>query len=161
MEIWKDIQNFEGLYQASNLGRIKSFWYGKEKIISQTLGSHGYYSLHLCKNNIRKVYLVHRLIYQTFKGELIKGLVIDHISGDKLDNRLENLQQVSPRQNSVKGDTCKNTFSKYVGVSWHKKNNKWMSRISINGKRKVLGNYKTELEAHEAYQKALKSNEDI
>ena len=63
-EIWKDIPNYEGLYQASNLGRIKSL--KRNKILNQIKSSDTYLQVFLCKNNKVKGYQVHRLIAKTF-----------------------------------------------------------------------------------------------
>jgi hypothetical protein len=108
LEVWKDIPGYEGLYQVSDLGSIKTFNYlghGKEKVIKSSLGSNGYNNIVLYKNGKRKLFLIHRLVYQSFKGELMKGLVIDHINGIKTQNNLDNLQQISARENIAKGYT--------------------------------------------------------
>jgi len=68
-EIWKDIKDYEGLYQVSNLGRIKSLNYnhtGKEKVMKPYKTKKGYFYIHLCKNGEKKLFLVHRLIAETF-----------------------------------------------------------------------------------------------
>jgi hypothetical protein len=159
MEIWKDIKDYEGKYQVSNLGKVKSLNYlghGKEKILIP-FNTLGYDYIRLSKNGKNKNFAIHRLVYQAFNGELINGLVIDHISGIRTENISENLQQITPRANTSKGKNCENKSSKYVGVYWYKPRNRWRAIIRINGPKKNLGNFKTELEAHEAYQKALKN----
>ena len=68
-EIWKDIKGYEGLYQVSNLGRIKSLNYNhtkKEKIMTPTITKKGYMKLHLDNDGKRKYCLVHRLVAETF-----------------------------------------------------------------------------------------------
>ena len=68
-EIWKDIKDYEGLYQVSNLGRIKSLNYnhtGKEKVMKPYKTKKGYFYIHLCKNVEKKLFLVHRLVAETF-----------------------------------------------------------------------------------------------
>jgi hypothetical protein len=160
MEIWKDIKDYQGKYQVSNLGRVKSLNYnhtGKERILKSFINTKGYSQIVLCKNGKAKTLTIHRLVYQAFNGELIEGLVIDHISGNPLDDRSINLQQITSRQNTVKGKFCQGKTSKYVGVSFYKNTNNWVANIGINNKRISLGYFKTELEAHEAYQKALKN----
>ena len=159
MEIWKDIKDYEGKYQVSNFGKVKSLNYlgwGKVKILT-TFNTLGYDYIRLSKNGKNKNFAIHRLVYQAFKGELIDGLVIDHISGIRNANTPENLQQISQRANTSKGKNCENRSSKYVGVGWHKSKNRWRAMITINGAKGSLGLFKTELEAHEAYQKALKN----
>jgi hypothetical protein len=155
-EIWKDIPNYEGVYQTSNFGNIKSFKLGKERLLNPYINSRGYYSITLHNNKIKKERKVHQLVAEAFLGYKPNGmhLVIDHINNIQTDNRLENLQIINQRLNTTKNS--KKTASKYVGVFWHKQINKWYSRIYINGADKYLGVFKTEIEAHQAYQNQLK-----
>jgi len=155
-EIFKDVPNYEGLYQVSNLGNVKTLGYNKEKILKQFIGSAGYYKVSLTKDKKPKGFDVHKLVAMAFLGHVPDGtnkIVVDHINDIKTDNRVENLQLISNRENSSKKPRGK---SKYVGVYWMVNTNKWGARIRINGKRPFLGYFDTELEAHLAYQKALK-----
>lgn len=128
-EEWKDIPGFEGLYQASNLGRIKSlerFKKGKndclvsvkERILKPRIDRYGYYQVVLCKNSIKKAYLVHRLVFEAFNGSIPEGLQVNHINEIKTDNRLENLNLM----------TCKEN------INWGKRN-KTVSIKLTNGKK--------------------------
>ena len=63
-EIWKDIPNYEGIYQASNMGRIKSFYGLKEKILKPKISHNGYYRVALYKNSTQKWYQMHRLVWE-------------------------------------------------------------------------------------------------
>jgi len=155
MEQWKDIKDYEGLYQVSNLGNVKSLKWGKERLIKLIITPRGYYQVNLLKNGKSKTFLIHRLVYQTFIGALVEGLVIDHINNIPTQNNTENLQQISQRANVVRGGCTKNRSSKYVGVGWFPPANKWVAKISINGKRKHLGLFECELEAAQAYQQQL------
>ena len=98
---------------------------------------------------------VHQLVAMAFLGHVPCGhkIVVDHINHDKLNNRLENLQLITNRENCSKD--VKNKSSKYTGVSWDKARNKWVSQIKINGKTVPLGRYKCELVASIVYQKKL------
>jgi len=80
-------------------------------------------------------------------------LCVDHINGDKLDNTRENLRICTNQENSMNQH---NIFgiSKYKGVSWHKRDNKWTSRITVNYKSIYLGYFKSEEEAAKAYNEA-------
>ena len=91
----------------------------------------------------------------SFLGHKPNGckIVVDHINNDKLDNRVENLQVITQRQNSTKDK--KGFTSSYAGVSWNKKDNRWRAAIFVNNKVKYLGSYKCELKAAEAYNSAL------
>ena len=169
-EVWKDVVGYEGSYQVSNLGNVKSLKRKQEIILKPSVGSSGYYIKTLWKKQISKTYTIHQLVAKAFLGHKPCGmnLVIDHINNDKLDNRAENLQIVSHRFNVSKSNKNKcNISSKYHGVSIayvkrKLKNNvikyykKIESQISINGQKIYLGVFKTEEEAHLAYQNALK-----
>ena len=102
-------------------------------------------------------YLVHRLIWLIENGGVDSSLQIDHINGDRADNRISNLRLVSHRENGQnRKDKRENTkSSRFVGVSFDKHAGKWKSCIKINGKNKHLGLFTSEEEAHQAYQTAL------
>jgi len=97
-----------------------------------------------------KIYM-HRSIMNT-----PNGLQTDHINGNGLDNRKENLRAVTARQNTQNKHTNKSSI--YAGVNWSKVAQKWHARICIKGSRKHLGYFKTEIDAYNSYLKAL---EDI
>lgn len=164
-EIWKNIPNFEGLYQVSDHGRVRSVdrlsyqsnCKKPHKLsgtdMSQYISKHGYMRIGLKKNQ----YNVHRLVMMAFVGE--SELLVDHIDENKQNNNLSNLRYCTPRENTLfsttKENKSKNYKSKYTGVTQENKTGKWISRISIKGERVYLGFYGTELEAHKAYQKSL------
>ena len=160
-EIWKDIPEYEGLYQVSNLGRVKSLKFKKEKILKFGTALK-YYMVCLCKNGKSKGIYVHQLVAITFLKHQQCGhkLVIDHINNNQKDNRLENLQIVTQRENSCKKQG--NYSSKYKGVSLNKRKYKdkiylyYKAQIMLNGKIIHLGSYKNEYNAHLVYQEALK-----
>lgn len=110
-EIWKDIPEYEGLYQASNLGRIKSlerFRKGKngslvtvtERILKPSITRNGYYQACLCKNSIGKQYRINRLVWIAFNGQIPENMQVNHINEIKSDNRLENLNLMTPKENT-------------------------------------------------------------
>jgi hypothetical protein len=165
-EIWKDIPNYEGRYQVSNLGRVKSLprkiynhrgcFISKEKILSQHQNKNGYLSIIISDFNfILKRHYVHRLVAMAFLNHIPCGnkLVIDHINNIKNDNRFENIQIVTHRVNLSKDK--KNKTSKYTGVCWHNRDKYWQASIKIKGKYKYLGSFKNESEAYLAYQNEL------
>lgn len=167
-EIWKDIPGFENIYQASNLGRIKSLekivyrrrngnYKNKEMIMNPSLNAHGYLITGLTKNKKIKTYKIHSIIAITFLNHIMaqNELVIDHIDNNKLNNSLSNLQLITNRENLSKDK--KNKTSKYTGVHWHKGNKKWQSSIRIKNKRIYLGVFDNEIDAHNAYKNKLKS----
>lgn len=103
-EIWKDIPGFDGLYQVSNLGRVKSLpkkiWNGKgyfiskEKLLKPNTLAKGYFQVELKKNLNRCCFQVHRLVAMAFIQNPFPESYdqINHINGDKQDNRVENLE---------------------------------------------------------------------
>jgi hypothetical protein len=99
---------------------------------------------------------VHQLVAMAFLNHTPCGmnLVVDHINSNKLDNRVENLQLITQRENSSKD--IKNKTSKYTGVSWCKHRGKWLSQIYLNKKTYNLGRFNCELSAHLAYINKLK-----
>lgn len=76
--------------------------------------------------------------------------VVDHINNNPLDNRKCNLRIVTSKQNSMNKKSSKNSTSEYIGVSWEKSRNKWITSITINNKSKFLGRFKDEKEAAKA-----------
>lgn len=102
-EIWKDVKGWESIYQISNIGRFKTLNYrgtGKEKIISGWLDTDGYIKVILSKKGRKRITKsLHRLVYETFVGEIPQGMQVNHINEIKTDNRLENLNLMTPKEN--------------------------------------------------------------
>lgn len=102
-ENWRDIPGYEGLYQASDLGKVKSLNYhrtGKEQILSPTKGTHGYLQVDLYKDGVRKNCLVSLLVWEVFNGPIPEGMQVNHINEIKTDNRLENLNLMTCKENN-------------------------------------------------------------
>jgi len=167
-EIWKDVPGFEGTYQVSNFGNVKSLdrmcRVGQDKYIQKkgsikklTINNRGYYHVSMWdlkkKKNINS--RVHVLVAMVFLNHTPCGMkyIIDHIDNNKLNNRVDNLQITNQRYNSSKDK--KNKTSKYTGVSFDRSRNKWMSVIFKDNKLKNIGRYKCELSAHVAYVREL------
>jgi hypothetical protein len=155
MEIWKEVVGYEGIYQVSNLGRIKSLKFGKEKILKKTIDNRGYYVVNLHINRKQKTFNVHQIVASSFLNHKPNGyeFVVDHINDDKLNNQVSNLQIVTARFNVFK--TQGKYSSQYKGIYLNKRFNKWLAQIYINGKRKHLGYFTNEYDAHIAYENAL------
>lgn len=102
-----------------------------------------------------KRFFIHRIIYIMFKGDIDNNLEINHIDCNRENNKIENLELVTRRQNMQNTEKHKN--GKLVGCYFDKKKNRWYSRIRIKNKRLFLGGYSTELEAHNAYLKELQN----
>lgn len=146
-EIWKDIPEFKG-YQASNLGRIKSlgrnYFNGVSYFTRQgrimkinVKNSAGYYMLSIWIDARQKSKMVHRLVAFAFLKRIDGKNYINHKDGNKLNNRVENLEYCSNRENSIH----------YLNSIGHTENGiyfikgKWMVRIRLKGTRLTFGYY--------------------
>jgi hypothetical protein len=156
IEQWKHIIGYEGLYQISNLGNVKSIRFDKEKLLLPQINSKGYYFVVLCDKTKRKQIQIHQLVAMAFLNHIPCKMefVINHINFDKKDNKVSNLEIVTNRENSNRKH-LKST-SEYTGVSFEKDRNKWTAQIKINGKRVLLGRFLNEIDASNAYQSKLK-----
>ena len=104
---------------------------------------------------MNKVVYAHRVAWAICKGRWPDEL-IDHINGDKSDNRIDNLRPASPAENARNSLKVSPTRSKLKGVHFHKSTGKWMAQITVNRKKIYLGVYGSEIDAHNAYRKAAK-----
>jgi hypothetical protein len=163
IEQWKDIPEYEGLYQVSDLGRVKRLdrhknhssgkgtFLSKEKIMKQSKGQF-YYSVGLYIDLNLKTWLVHHLVSIVFLNHYPKSnnLVIDHKDNIKENNMLSNLQLISVRENSSKDSVSK---SGILGV--RKVLNRFESSIQHNGKIFNLGSFESAKDASEKHKQVL------
>ena len=94
-EYWKPVVGYEGLYEVSNFGRVKSLKFGKERILKQSKNKktkHGYYVVCLSKNGIVKNYLVHRLVAQAFLPNPNDYKEVNHKDENPQNNIVSNLE---------------------------------------------------------------------
>ena len=161
-EVFKDIKGYEGHYQVSNEGDIKSLKKKEETILKPSIDKNGYSRVSLYKKGKGKKLYVHRLVIQAFEGEVPKGknLVVDHIDNDKSNNKLVNLQVISSRKNSSKDQWRRHPTSLYTGVCYSSAKKKWESSISVNGSSHHLGYFNIDTEAALEYRKALEYYEE-
>jgi len=163
-ELWEDIPSYEGFYQASNMGRVRSIdrvvpiqrGATKRSIKGYVLKPYlrkGYLvvDLHSGSRESRKATSAHTIIWRTFNGQVPHPLQIDHKNEDKTDNRLSNLQLLSNRDNCIKGRLKYRDLP--TGAYWREDTHKYYSRIQINGKDKYLGMFNCPTAAHLAYEK--------
>ena len=169
-EAWKDIEGYEGLYQISNFGNVKSLEKYvnhssgcgtrtvNERILKPSFNSKGYLIVGLFINGKQKKRTIHQLVAVAFKNHIPNGhiLVVNHKDFNKLNNRVKNLEIVTQRENTNQKHLKSSSI--YTGVSWRKDCNKWNAKIRIKGKTKHLGYFTidNELDASNAYQNALK-----
>lgn len=132
-EIWKDIIGYEGLYQVSNLGKVRSIQrtiryngigkgggtYSYPSIeLKKCLNTVGYYQVSLSVNNHRKRYMIHRLVAAAFCTHPIGKDYVNHIDGNYLNNRADNLEWVSSVENTH--HAIVNGFHKIYGEDSHR-----------------------------------------
>jgi hypothetical protein len=163
IEEYRAVKGYEGIYEVSNYGNVKSLerinlagYRIKEKIMKGSTASKGYRKFILSKNFIKKTIEVHQLVAITFLNHVPNGhkIIVDHIDNNPLNNRLDNLQLITHRENSSKD---RKGTSKYTGVSWCKPYKKWVAQININGKVKHIGRFANEIQASNAYLYELKN----
>jgi hypothetical protein len=177
IEVWVPILGLENNYLISIFGRVKSISRTinvkrkkgenvrpiKERILNQFLvGKQGndYWAVKLCINGRCKTFKVHILMVASFMYneylELIinnnEKYLIDHKNENRYNNHLSNLQIITHRENITKALMHKNP-NRLIGVKRNR--DKYQSQIFANGQQNHLGTFDTELEAHEAYLKAL------
>lgn len=99
-EIWKDIKGYEGLYEVSNIGRVRSLNKRKKRVLKNENG-YGYLRVSLSKNNKLKHFQVHRLVAQSFIPNVNNFPEVNHINGVKDDNRVENLEWCTRNENEL------------------------------------------------------------
>ena len=105
-ETWKDIPGYEGLYQVSNTGKVKSMNYrhtGVPGIMTPRKNNSGYQLVTICNAGKKYDCTVHRLVWETFVGPIPEGMQINHKDENKSNNSLENLEIMTPKQNANYG----------------------------------------------------------
>lgn len=112
VEIWKDVLGYEGIYQVSNLGRVKNLNYrgtNKERVFKKG-HTNGYEVVGLTKNKKTTSHLVHRIVFEAFNGKIPTGLTVDHIDSNKQNQKLENLQLLTNVENARKANIGENNY---------------------------------------------------
>ena len=148
MEIWKDIEEFKGLYQVSNLGNVRSLdaminckgargidkHIRKGRILKKTIGTTGYYNVNLSKNSKVKLSRVHILVAKAFIPNPNNYKLINHKDGNKLNNKVENLEWCNYTHNikeayriGLRKNKYKNKYGKDAQFS------KPLLQFSLNG----------------------------
>lgn len=112
MEIWKDMKGWEGIYQVSNYGRVKSLertiykkrggiLYVTEKILKPRVNTHGYMTVHISKVGLAKVLRIHTAVAQAFVPNPNNYPHINHLDGIKANNSADNLEWCTPLMNNL------------------------------------------------------------
>ena len=168
-EIWKDIEGYEGIYQVSNLGRVKSLKRHsvnnantKDRLLKPSLDSKGYLHVILSKNGIQYNKTIHRLVAQTFIPNPENKPQVNHIDEDKTNNMVCNLEWMTNKENRNHGTAIKRmciTNSKPIICTKGNIKEKYNSQKEfclkyglssghvsdvISGKRKTVGGWRIE-----------------
>lgn len=151
--IMKEIQLNHGiiaLVDDEDFDRVNQFkWYGYKN------GRTTYCIRNIRINGKRSSQSLHHFILNIQNAKLNK-IEVDHISGNGLDNQKHNLRVCSHSENMMNQRSKKNGSSKFVGVSWNKRDNNFQSEIRYNGIRYYLGTYKSEIDAARAHDNKAK-----
>lgn len=158
MEEWKDIKGYEGIYQVSNLGRVRTYrakdgWVGyrlseEPKLMSAVSHGDGYVYVTLVGDEGKHNRFIHRLVAEAFIGDIPAGYVINHIDHNKSNNAVTNLEIVTQKQN-VNHSKERMKHPKNMGKDKYiflRSNGKY----EVTVKRKYLGQFKTLEEARSA-----------
>ena len=149
--LWKDIVGYEGLYMVSDDGRI--FSWRSSSIMKPVLRSSSkyqtYYRNGLTKDDKETKYAIHRLVAEAFLPNPENKSLVDHINGNTLDNRVENLRWATAQENCRNCALYSNNLLGIKGVG--KNGNRYVARCRVNGKMALHKTYDTAEEASEAY----------
>lgn len=120
MEIWKDVKGYEGEYLVSNMGRVKSIKkkFGKfehETILKPATVWTGYQRINLVKDKKSKSIFVHRVVAEAFLDNPENKPIINHINGDRTDNRVENLEWCTQKENCNRSNNI-TTSNRYNSI---------------------------------------------
>jgi hypothetical protein len=164
MEEWRDCVGFEGFYQVSNLGRIRSLdrvmsngRKRKGQMMKTRVGTNGYVKVGLRDGVQQRTVNVHREVALAFIDGYAEGKVVDHIDGDKANNKVDNLRWVSQSVNNTNRKEC-NSFSGETGIEYRSdmaKSKPWLARVKIKGKTHNLGYHAKKQEAVDARNKFI------
>lgn len=164
MENWVTVRGFDD-YEVSDLGNLRKkelrrplknggIGFSREKVMKPNITSRGYCQVSIMRNKQRYCKLIHRLVYESFNEieDLGTKYSIDHINGDKLDNRLCNLRYVTHRENVASYWAGKRSIPSGV---YESSNGKYVARANVNGKNRHIGYFDNPLDAHNAYKEYI------
>lgn len=161
-EVWKPIPEYEGLYEVSSWGRVKSVErfnsLGQklfERILKNGCHNEGYLKTTIFKKGVRKKCYIHVLVVKAFLLDYFEGCEVNHKDANRSNNYYKNLEIVNRREN-VSYYSRNSNLSGYVGVS--KTKYAYVAEIRIDNRRIYLGSFKDPLKAHKAYLDALKEH---
>ncbi len=149
---WIKVEGFEN-YSVSNYGLVRNDKRGK--ILNQRFDRYGYYRVNLSIDGTPFTKCIHRLVAKAFCSNENNYEIVDHIDRDPKNNHFSNLRWCTQSQNNRNRNKFQGCSSRYIGVSFKTRYQKWEATLKINGKNKYLGYYDTEEEAYEAFKTAV------
>jgi hypothetical protein len=156
-EIWKAVKNYEGIYEVSNLGNVRSLHFNKQKILKPAINGRGYLHVVFSKNGKYKTFYIHQLVAMCFLEHERCGMkiVINHKDKNQKNNHIDNLEILTQFEN-IHHSLSNNYKERKIGIILNKKTNRWVALFYINGKNNYIGTYRTEIEAINAREKYCK-----
>jgi hypothetical protein len=162
MEIWKPIPNYEGLYEVSNTGKIKSLSkivdFGSasrlqsEKIMRLEIMKKGYSRIALWSDGVGRRVMVHRIVFEVFNGPIPNGYFVNHKDLNNKNNNAWNLELVTNRENT---HHYRKSIPRSLPIGVRSLRNKFQARFNKSNKVYYLGVYDTPEEASKVFQEAL------
>jgi len=158
MEIWKDIPGYEGFYQASSEGRVRSLdriggLGRKYKGVILSQGDNGIgYKVAMLTTGGRKLFTVHNLVASAFLGKKPKCLVVDHIDSNRANNNISNLQYISQRENANKSERV---IATGLPPGVDRVGDRYRSKIFLNGVHATIGSFASIEAASNSYKYAI------
>lgn len=158
-ELWKSIIGYEGFYEVSNLGRVKSFNKTKSGIILKQTVNHGYLQVKLYKNGLKKTIKVHRLVAEAFIVNLENKPQVNHIDEDRSNNKVNNLEWTTCKENNNHGNRDlkrvktlnKTNFGRKRGIIRDIRYGGWIAVMRYGKKCKHLGKFNNKEDAYQAF----------
>lgn len=150
-EEWRAVKNYEGLYEVSNTGKIKTLNYnrtGKERLLKQQSNYKGYKIIMLRKDNKVKKFKVHRLVAEAFIPNPENKPCVDHINTIRDDNRVENLRWVTHKENQNNELTKEKMSESHKGEKLSKETKEKMSESHKNENHPMYGKHHSEETKH-------------
>ena len=154
--IWIPVVGFEGFYEVSNEGFVRSVRTGR--VLSPGLHKQGYRLVTLCKSGTRSTKTVHRIVAIAFIPNPDRKPFVDHIYGVAAGDMVKNLRWATRTENCQNAGIRSDNKTGHKGVTFNQRSQKYEARIKLNGKVKYLGSFITAEEAYAAYCAAAQTN---
>lgn len=154
-EVFVNIPEFPG-YFVSNFGRVWSDKMGGKMM--KPWDRNGYLSVNLYKDGVVTTRKIHRLVARAFVPNPENKPCVDHIDRDRQNNVVTNLRYATKSENQWNRGSIAGSSSRYVGVFWEARRQKWKAQIQIDGKSKYLGYFTDEAAAARAYNAAAREH---